>query len=1083
MIASAAFAAPWKFGVMSDTQWPTSPDNKNPNVAVNVIRHLNTEFVNKGVKFVIQVGDLTDTAGTNNINLDVRATFAQDLYNAGIGFYPLRGNHESGASAGVRFQQIFPQTQSCMNNQTPNMVATTIYGDLTNLANYPNYNSTDFCVGSNFSSKSDLAGLSYSFDYDNARFVLIDQFTKPAGTSHSNLDAADVAWVGTELAKKSANGHAFTFAHKGLITENHYDTLFGSSPENPGVTGGLTNSFMASLANNGVRYHMGGHDHMHNRAIVTSPDGLSKVQNLIAASNSYKFYIPAALGTWSTRETMLAQELFTVGYYIFTVDGPKVTVDHYAMPNGCNGDCDQTTDVIPYSGNTPTANGLFTEPVPFTKHETFGYSLNGKEVVVAQGGSYVLTDDTTKAIANGETGFITTSAAILSGTNDSTGKDYRGRALSKSVNTGWAPATTETASDILTLWGMQESLATDLSDTSNPNQNYRYVEPDTNRSDIYVLSMSYDPSRVTAEVLASGNFGLAVKDEVRGWVNAVAKNYGGTATFVTRPWAADDQLGTYGVDPATHTAWAVINHASDFAVASMNVANTAPVVAVTAPVADAFFDAPANITISADATDDVAVAKVEFYNGSVKIGQATAAPFSMTWNGIFSGSYTLKAVATDNEGMKTTSAPVSITVNNLDNVAPSVALTSPVDGATVFVGSTITLNATAADTDGTVSKVEFYNGAVKLGEDTTAPYTFSVPSAALGTYVFTAVATDNDGGVRTSSSVNVSVIPAPPGGTVNFTENFNSMGTTGTTKPAGWSIWNNSGGSNSTWSAATGIPANGANSVATMVINNTALTATTTPTGNNNNGYNAAAAGVTSDRMIATAPTSNAGTAIQLQLTNSSGGYIDWLKVGYDIYRINAPSSVNELQGFWLFYSLDNGISWTNVAALNPTVAGPGGVIIPNTVGKTTVAPTLITLAGKVNPGAPLLLRWVDDNGVPTSPDQMYGLDNVTVATPAAIQTTATTSGMVYNRATRLYTGTLTVTNATAGPIAGTLLVSLANLTPGVTLTNASGTGNGAPYIAKALAQPLNPGESVAIPLTFSNPSNTKINFTTVTYQ
>jgi hypothetical protein len=1084
LLATSAYAVPWKFGVMSDTQWPTSPDNKNPNVAVNIIRHLNTEFVNKGVKFVVQVGDLTDTPGTGNINLDVRATFAQELYNNGIGFYPLRGNHESAAAAAVRFQQIFPQTQSCLNNQTPSMVATTIYGDLANLINYPNFNATDFCVGSNFASEAGYEGLSYSFDNDNARFVLIDTWTSPANVAKSYMTQADVDWVGAELAKKPANGHAFSFAHKGLITENHYDNLFGANPDAVGTVP-LTNSFMSKLATNGVRYHMGGHDHMHNRAIVASPDGLSKVQNLIAASNSYKFYIPAALGAWNSRETMLAQELFSIGYYIFTVDGPKVTVDHYAMPNGCNGDCDLTTDVIPYASNTPTANGLYTEPVPFTKHETFGYSLNGKEVVVAQGGSYVLTDDTTKAIANLETGFIGTSAAILSGTNGSTGKDYRARALSKSVNTGWTPAPVETVSDVFTLWGMQDSLATDLSNTGNPNQNYRYFEPDTSRSDTYTLSLSYDPTRVTAEVLAGGNFGLAVKDDVRGWVNAVAKNYGGTSTFVVRPWASDDTLGTYGIDPSTTTAWAVINHASDFAVASMNVANTAPVVAISSPVVNAVIDAPANITISADASDaDGTVAIVEFYNGTVKIGQATAAPFSMTWNGILTGSYTLKAVATDNEGLKSASAPVSITVNNLDNVPPTISLTAPVNGATVFAGSTIALTATAADSDGTVAKVEFFNGTLKLGEDTTAPYTFNVPSIALGSHAFSAVVTDNDGAVTTSSTVNVTAVPVPAGGSVSYSQNFNAMGATGTTPPSGWSIKNgNSGTTNTTWSATTGIPANGANSVASMVNITAALTAITTPAATNVNGYNAAAAGVTTDRMLATSPTSVSGGAIQLQLAQNSGGYIDRLKIGYDIYRINAPASVNELQGYWLFYSLDNGTSWTNVAPLNPTVAGPGGVIVPNTIGVTNVAPVPLVLSANWNPANNILFRWVDDNGVPTSPDQMYGLDNVTIASTVPLQMSPATSGFVYSRATQKYNGTLTLTNTGATAITGQAYVSLNNLTPGVTLANAGGSDNIAPYIVQNLAQPLNPGASITVPLSFSNPSNAKINFNPVTYQ
>ena len=39
-----------------------------------------------------------------------------------------------------------------------------------------------------------------------------------------------------------------------------------------------------------------------------------------------------------------------------------------------------------------------------------------------------------------------------------------------------------------------------------------------------------------------------------------------TETFVSGSWNSSYPLGTWGVDPVTGTAWAVINHASDFAV-------------------------------------------------------------------------------------------------------------------------------------------------------------------------------------------------------------------------------------------------------------------------------------------------------------------------------------------------------------------------------------------------------------------------------------------------------------------------------------------------------------------------------------
>jgi hypothetical protein len=56
------------------------------------------------------------------------------------------------------------------------------------------------------------------------------------------------------------------------------------------------------------------------------------------------------------------------------------------------------------------------------------------------------------------------------------------------------------------------------------------------------------------------------------------------------------------------------------------------------------------------------------------------------------------------------------------NVPPTVSVTSPASGAIFGKSSNITIRADAADSDGTVTKVEFYQGAVKLGEDATSPY-------------------------------------------------------------------------------------------------------------------------------------------------------------------------------------------------------------------------------------------------------------------------------------------------------------------------------------------------------------------------
>ncbi|SFE06742.1 chitinase [Chitinophaga sp. CF118] len=96
--------------------------------------------------------------------------------------------------------------------------------------------------------------------------------------------------------------------------------------------------------------------------------------------------------------------------------------------------------------------------------------------------------------------------------------------------------------------------------------------------------------------------------------------------------------------------------------------NVAPVVNLTAPTAGTSYTAPGSITIKATATDsDGSVAKVEFYNGTTKLGESTTSPYSYTWSNVAVGTYALKAIATDNLGATTTSSSVSVTVSTTTN--------------------------------------------------------------------------------------------------------------------------------------------------------------------------------------------------------------------------------------------------------------------------------------------------------------------------------------------------------------------------------------------------------------------------------
>jgi hypothetical protein len=307
----------------------------------------------------------------------------------------------------------------------------------------------------------------------------------------------------------------------------------------------MQNAFFGSLASNGAKYYISGHDHVDQRSIITSPDGASQVQQIIGASNSSKFYTPKALtdAKWygqKTRETSVAQDLYTVGYYIYTVDGPRVTVDYYADDHG-NWKSDAN-----YPNGAGLADTGVTPTFHFVKKQTWGYSLNGKEFLVGGGPTNGTNNSPDYSVV--QDNFGGTTAKILGGTYANTATDFTGRTLTQAVDTGWTRAGEESglASDILTLWGMKNVGAA--------------------ATDEYVLSLSFDAGKGKHDGFS--NLGVLASKNAKGrWVKAVDLNVGGGATrFVVGPWQPQDTLGTYGVDPATNTAWAVINYNASFAV-------------------------------------------------------------------------------------------------------------------------------------------------------------------------------------------------------------------------------------------------------------------------------------------------------------------------------------------------------------------------------------------------------------------------------------------------------------------------------------------------------------------------------------
>lgn len=95
------------------------------------------------------------------------------------------------------------------------------------------------------------------------------------------------------------------------------------------------------------------------------------------------------------------------------------------------------------------------------------------------------------------------------------------------------------------------------------------------------------------------------------------------------------------------------------------------------------------------------------------------------------------------------------------NQPPTVSLTAPANGASYAAGSNIAVAANAADSDGSISKVEFFRGTASLGVDTSAPYSVTWNNATAGSHTFKAVATDNGSASTTSATVSITVTSGP----------------------------------------------------------------------------------------------------------------------------------------------------------------------------------------------------------------------------------------------------------------------------------------------------------------------------------
>ena len=193
---------------------------------------------------------------------------------------------------------------------------------------------------------------------------------------------------------------------------------------------------------------------------------------------------------------------------------------------------------------------------------------------------------------------------------------------------------------------------------------------------------------------------------------------------------------------------------------------TPPTVSITSPTGGAVSGV---VTVSANASDNVGVTRVDFYVNGALAGTDSAAPFQYSWNttSVANGTATLRAIAYDAAGNSGPSSLVSVTVANApppDTTPPTASITSPTSGS---VSGTVTVSANASDNVG-VTRVDFYVNGALVGSDSAAPYQYSwnTTSVVNGTATLKAIAYDAAGNSGPSSLVSVTVANGPPPDTI-----------------------------------------------------------------------------------------------------------------------------------------------------------------------------------------------------------------------------------------------------------------------------------------------------------------------------
>jgi|GEM_PF-706272 len=255
-------------------------------------------------------------------------------------------------------------------------------------------------------------------------------------------------------------------------------------------------------------------------------------------------------------------------------------------------------------------------------------------------------------------------------------------------------------------------------------------------------------SNVVASITNAGTYWIVLKTTATSNPNYVNWFYSSSA------YDANHSL----MNSADGGAWSVT--ASSLA-GIFSLAKAAPIIPPTielvTPLGNTNFLAPATISLAASVNPNGhTIAKVQFFDGSLLLGESLGEPYSFTWNLVGAGAHSLKARVIYDGSNIVDSSVATVTVT-LPLPAPVVTLAAPLSGASFVAPASVSLAASVVTNGHAITAVQFYSGSTLLGQSSVVPYGSLWSGVAAGSYSITARAVYDTGSTVDSPPVAITV--------------------------------------------------------------------------------------------------------------------------------------------------------------------------------------------------------------------------------------------------------------------------------------------------------------------------------------